>query len=294
LKKRAVVLSGGGPTGIAWQTGLAAGLRETGVDLSSADLVVGTSAGSVAGAQIALGRDLRREIESRRSDDGHVSTDDVSTAVRSASTPDNIARFVQLLDEVYTANDVTDTGRARFGEFALTADTPSEEDFLAGFAAFEADHWPPGFICTAVNARTGEFTPWDQTSDVDLAHAVASSCAVPGVFPPVTIGADRYIDGGARSLANADLAAGHDRVLVISVTGVPKIEGDSGLLRYIRQLDQEIEALRAGGSKVELVVPEDMTIAMNAMNFAMVSSAVETGLEQAGRVAEHVLDFWTS
>ena len=63
---RALVLSGGGPVGIAWQSGLTVGLAEQGVQLRDADLIVGTSAGSVVGAQIALGRDLNEQVERYR------------------------------------------------------------------------------------------------------------------------------------------------------------------------------------------------------------------------------------
>src|SRR5687768_10690370 len=54
-QRRALVLGGGGITGIGWELGLLAGLAEAGLDLSGADLVVGTSAGSVVGAKLTSG-----------------------------------------------------------------------------------------------------------------------------------------------------------------------------------------------------------------------------------------------
>ena len=57
---RALVLGGGGVTGIAWQVGVLAGLRAAGVDLSDADAVFGTSAGAFVGAALAAGRDLEQ------------------------------------------------------------------------------------------------------------------------------------------------------------------------------------------------------------------------------------------
>ena len=57
-QRTALVLGGGGITGIAWEIGVLAGLAEAGVDLTGADLVVGTSAGSVVGAQITSGAPL--------------------------------------------------------------------------------------------------------------------------------------------------------------------------------------------------------------------------------------------
>jgi len=70
---------------------------------------------------------------------------------------------------------------------------------------------------TAVDAATGEFRTFDRDSGVPLVQAVAASCAVPGVYPPVTIGGRRYVDGGMRSAANVDLAAGVERVVVLAV-----------------------------------------------------------------------------
>ena len=56
--KRALVLGGGGPIGIAWHCGLAIGLREEGIELRDADIIVGTSAGSLVGTRLAAGQDL--------------------------------------------------------------------------------------------------------------------------------------------------------------------------------------------------------------------------------------------
>ena len=39
---------------------------------------------------------------------------------------------------------------------------------------------------------------------------------MPGVYPPVTIDGRRYVDGGMRSAANADLAADYERVVVLA------------------------------------------------------------------------------
>lgn len=55
--KRALVLGGSGNVGVAWEIAVLAGLFEGGVDVRSADLVIGTSAGSVVGAIMAHGRD---------------------------------------------------------------------------------------------------------------------------------------------------------------------------------------------------------------------------------------------
>jgi NTE family protein len=79
--------------------------------------------------------------------------------------------------------------------------------------------WPSSNLkLTAIDAGTGGLTVFTKDSNVDLIDAVAASCAVPGVWPPVTIGDRRYIDGGVRSGTNADLAEGCDRVLILTPT----------------------------------------------------------------------------
>src|SRR5437868_9087194 len=52
MSERALVLGGGGSAGNAWLIGVIAGLFEAGLDVTEADLIIGTSAGSTAAAQI--------------------------------------------------------------------------------------------------------------------------------------------------------------------------------------------------------------------------------------------------
>ena len=71
------------------------------------------------------------------------------------------------------------------------------------------DDWPATRLrIPAVEAETGEVTVFDSASGVSLIDAVAASCAVPLVWPPMTERDRRYIDGGVRSVANVDLARG--------------------------------------------------------------------------------------
>src|SRR5450755_1663271 len=52
-RERALVLGGGGSAGNAWEIGVIAGLFDAGLDVTKADLIIGTSAGSTAAAQIS-------------------------------------------------------------------------------------------------------------------------------------------------------------------------------------------------------------------------------------------------
>ncbi|MEV7005137.1 patatin-like phospholipase family protein [Streptosporangium sp. NPDC051022] len=203
----AVVLGGGGVAAIAWETGLALGLAEGGVNLGDAELLVGTSAGSVVATQIACGRTLR---------DLFAEQVDASSTLEPVIDMD-LGALRQELDAIRTGSaDPVEVLRG-IGAVALRADRVPEKVRRAQVAArLLAGEWPHrALLVTAVDAVTGDFTVFTRASGVDLVDAVAASCAVPGVWPAVTIGGRRYMDGGMRSGVNADLAVGHRRVVVV-------------------------------------------------------------------------------
>lgn len=203
--ERALVLGGGGATGIAWESGILAGLRDGGADVSDADTIIGTSAGSMVGAHLRLG-----------------TADDVALGrIRDRSPLQNLGRLGPRDAVRFLAAQATphpSRGRALIGRSALRATTASEEEFLEIIGSGLAGQpWPNRrLLVTAVDAETGAGVVFHNDSDVPLERAVAASCSVPGVFPAVTIGGRRYVDGGVRSVANIDLAAGHRRVLVLA------------------------------------------------------------------------------
>ncbi len=286
---RALVLGGGGPVGIAWEAGLIAGLAERGVDLSAADLFVGTSAGSVVGAYLALGR-TPRELHERL----------VARAEQEARTaaPVDMSGLIGRFIELFTSERPLQELRAEMGSFALQADTGAEDEWLAGFIALEGmdtDAWPTrDYACTAIDTADGAFVVWDRASGVPLSRAVASSCAVPGIYPPVTINGRRYMDGGLGSTTNASLAASYERVLVVPVTG--STSGGGAIGETIRQRFQaELDALRASGSSVEVVQPNDefsQKLGVNVMDFTRREEAADIGLRQGRDEAERLGGFW--
>jgi len=205
----ALVLGGGGIAGIAWHTGILLGLSESGADPSGADLLIGTSAGSTVGAQVGCGHPLQ-ELFARQIDPATLSTERTS--------PVSIAELVDRMIPIYS--DAADAAERRrlLGAMALDTDTVDEEVRRAVIAArLDGDDWPARpLLVPVVEATTGRRRVLDRSSGVDLVDAVAASSAVPGVWPPVTLGDARYIDGGVWSLTNSDLASGHDRVLVLA------------------------------------------------------------------------------
>jgi NTE family protein len=279
---RALVLGGGGPVGIAWESGLVAGLAERGVDLAAADRIVGTSAGSVVGAQLALGRDLTAPaVRAGAEEAGAAAVLDDSMATR-------IAGLMEVVMSALSSASTPEEARAIIGRFALEQTTMPEPTFTGWFADLAGSAWPPTFACTAVVAHSGEFVLWDADSGVDLALAVASSCSVPGIFPPVTIGEERYIDGGMRSPLNSDVVAGSDAVVAVSVlpTSLPGTVTPG-----------ELDAVRGSGSALELIEGDAAFVelagaGMHLMDASRGPAAYDLGWALAGRVAERIAAVW--
>jgi NTE family protein len=277
MDKRALVLGGGGVTGAAWELGLIAGLAAEGIGLAAADLVVGTSAGAVTGAQLLSGTDLdsmyRRQLEPPAGE------------IAARLGPGLIGRQVWIM---ITASGPAQL-RMRMGKLALRASTvPAAERAKVIASRLPTSDWPAvPFQVTAVNADTGEFVVFDAASEASLIDAVAASCASPGVWPPVTIAGRRYIDGGMRSAANADLAAGYDRVIVVAPLG-----RRGGALPGA---DKQAADLRAAGSKVAVVSPDQAArkaFGRNILDPRRRAAAARAGREQAGGVAPGLREVW--
>ena len=290
MTTRAVVLGGGGPVGIAWETGLAAGLERAGVPLRDADLFVGTSAGSVVGALLALGKSPDELIAMYES---------INDSSHPSQKPIDFAALMQQFIQMFTSGEPTEKLQADMGAFALKADTISEDEWLDTFRrmpGMAGGAWPERpFVCTAVDAASGAFVTWNRDARVPLDLAVASSCSVPGIYPPVTINGRRYIDGGVRSATNADLARGYDVVLLVSVT-MPGISALPAVAEAMqRQLDGEVAALREGGSRAEVIVPDEastQSFGMNLMDFERWKPVAEAGARQGAAEAERLREFW--
>jgi NTE family protein len=268
------VLGGGGVAGIGWELGLLAGLAEAGLDVRlNAGLYVGTSAGATVAAQITSGFPLDALIDKFASPD-------------SAEKPvsyDIAARRKYLAEVEDGARDEIEAA-ARLGHMACAATTVPETERRAIIASrLPAAEWPDVPLrIVAVNARTGKPIVFDRTSGVPLTDAVAASCAIPGIWPPVSIGRERYIDGGARSHTNADFAVGCSRVLVI----LPLEPGG----RLAAALSAELKGL-CTRAKVLLVKMDERgrrAMGSNPLDPSTRHAMVDAGRVQAAEVAEGV------
>ncbi len=286
----ALVLGGGGTTGIAWETGLLLGLYDGGIDVTNADLVIGTSAGSVVGAQITSGLSLE-ELYARQ-------------LQPLEQTKEQVVQFdLAALFQVFTAGagaPDAQTARARVGAAALAVKTMPEEERLEIIAArLPSREWPhqQKLVIVSVDAQTGAASFFEQDAGVPLTLAVAASCAVPGVYPPVTIGSQRYIDGGVRSGTNADLAQGAQRVLILraETLDVSAIEGIPPTPHLT--FEEELAALEQAGSRVLVITPDEASTAArgpNPLDSSRREGSAKAGRAQGHQVAESVRRFWSA
>jgi NTE family protein len=294
---RALVLGGGGPVGIGWEAGLVLGLADGGVEVGRADLVVGTSAGSVVGAHIRLGTDLAVYAKGRTEAAARGDSDVPSSA---DLPPEQMLAFIDVVTEAFRAT-AHEPGRAVIGRYALEAQTiVTPERQLSFFAELADRAWPDGFACTAVEAATGRFVVWDVTSGVDLQLAVAASCAVPGIFPAVEVAGKRYMDGGMRSGINADMAKGHDVALVVAVVGHILPPGMTDARVELMRTNQEAELadLAASGTTVEVIGPDQellelTTWGLELMDTSKAGAAFEVGRRRGLAEAPRLLDHWS-
>ncbi len=276
MGRRALVLGGGGVTGIAWELGLIAGLHAEGIDLAAADLVVGTSAGSAVGAQILSGAPIEELYEEQLADPSGEVTASIGAGV--------LARFALA---ALTPGDGR-RGRAYLGRAALKSRTVPESDRREVIESnLRSGGWPQTrLLITAVDVETGEPHVFDRDSGVTLADAVGASCAVPIVWPPITIGGRRYMDGGVRSIANADLAVGCDRVVVLAPA--------TFAFRKSMRVSEQLAKLGPGVRSI-VVSPDPealKAIGRRVLDPARRAASARAGRRQAGAVADSVRSVW--
>ena len=278
-RTKALVLGGGGVAGIAWETGIAFGLAENGVRLGDADLIVGTSAGSTFAAQLTSGTQLADLY------DRHVFPAGESTEIAVDFDPAEMAKdWAGLLEAAEPGPPL----RAAIGAFALAASTPPERRRREVVEARLPSHeWPAEDIrIVAVDAATGEERVFTAADGVSIVDVVAASCAVPGVWPPVTIEGRRYIDGGVRSVTNVDLAAGHDVVVVLApIADFGSVEPDIAKAAEKVQRKAKFLEVRPDAASLE-------AIGLNPLDPAAAKPAAMAGRAQGAAVADEVREIW--
>ena len=290
--ERALVLGGGGSAGNAWLIGVIAGLFDAGLDVTEADLIIGTSAGSTAAAQITsatpaelLAAILAAAPQPRtgpvRSDGGRVPIGPVA---------DHMERTSRIIAAAEDAADM----RRRMGAAALEMDAASDGSGQRGGALPS----PPGCPVSAgrnerCSSRRSMPVPVNRSCSTATAESTwwtPSPPARPAALP-YRIGDSRYIDGGYRRNENADLAAGYGRVLVLSPFGGRSRHP----LEWGMHLAAQVEELRARGSRVETIFPDSNSLdafGNNMMDLSTRPPAARAGYDQGRALAEQLTEFW--
>jgi NTE family protein len=254
----------------------------TGWDPRKADVIVGTSAGSLTGAMLRAGvsaGDLTRISEDLPLSPEGARLAELGKPHRPRPKPTDFLNMRPVADPLALLHGVAHP-RSHPLSGLVAACMPSggipTSAMSSGIDAVYDGRWPEAPLwLTAVALRDGRRVVFGQAGgpDVTVGQAVAASCAVPGYFQPVNIGGRRYVDGGVHSLANADLVAGAGLDLVIisspmsQASARPTIAADTFLRQPLRaRLHAEVAALRRAGVPVAVIEPDRLVTHAMGLN----------------------------
>jgi NTE family protein len=285
--KVGLILGGGGEVGIAWEIGVLAALEsEAGFKASTSEVIAGTSAGAIVGAYAAQGRSLQDLAELERNGSGvpvgaGFGADPGGGEAGNTAVPDDI------ISALMSTEGTLEARAARLGTLALQTPVALDEPtFVSGFRTMlGTDQWPQvDFRPTTVQAQSGQTTLWDQASGIGLAAAVASSCAVPGVFPPVEFGGHHYIDVPRRPFSR-DLVESKSLDALIFVGLILPILANNN-----EQKDELADQAAAGGLGIATVTggPGVSTLGPDLLDHSARVRAVEVGLDDGRHAAEEI------
>lgn len=290
-RRVAIVLGAGGVVGHAFHVGVLSALAdEFGWDARSADLMIGTSAGSTVGASLRAGLhplDLRRRAmgqaltpdgaaimrravaaaDAAGGDGARSPGEDIDSATESALAV--LARRLRIASPERVRLAVRAPWDVTAGSLLSAMLPPGRRSTRYLGAPYDAafgDGWPPGLWIVAVALDVGRRIVFGRDDEhvASVGAAVEASCAIPGYFAPVTVAGERYVDGAVHSTTNADVAAdwASDVDLVIisapmsAVSGaVPRSQTFSLRQLARRQIAGEVALLRSRGVEVVTFQP---------------------------------------
>lgn len=277
-----LVLGAGGIVGQAYHAGVLAALEDAGWDPRTADLVVGSSAGSVTGAALRLG--VAASDLAGRATGGALSSEgaaffaaiDGADAQLPTPSPADLLRGWQLPSSALVARTLRRPWAVRPSAAASTLLPAGRYDLRERTRVLDGlrPGWPPGLWICAARRDHGRRVVFGRPGApfARLSEAVAASCAIPSWFAPVPIGARHYIDGGVHSPTNADVLAHSGLDLVVVVSPMSAAHGssrgaDAGVRWAMhRRLEAELRRLRAQGTAVVRFEPGRATLAAMGLN----------------------------
>lgn len=267
--------------GAAWEAGVLQALAVGGVRLDGVEVAVGTSAGAAIGSVLLLGAPPEELFDTVVGREKPV----LDLTVKPANPTDAMAAV-----EVFTlwsqVEQMNQRQAARIAAVALRAGTISAQEWLEQFQKVPVPYWPERMLVTAVAASTGQRTVWGSGDGVDPHCAVAASCSVPGMFPPVRVGDDHFVDGGLWSMTNADVLLEHP---VRTAVVLAPIGSDAGIgLTAARSLKREVAALEAAGINVEVITPAREFPMLALFDERRRFTALEAGVRDGADAVERV------
>jgi len=277
-----LILGGGGEVGIAWEIGVLAALeKEAGFSAKACEVIAGTSAGAIVGAYVARGHSV---IEL-------AALDRAGKGVRIGAGFGGRAEAMPIIPQEIIAALMSTEGTleqrgASLGRLALQAKVALDErTFIRGFRTMVGtDEWPRvDFRPTAVNTETGATVLWDSVSGIGLDAAVASSCSVPGVFPPVGFEGHHYIDVPRRPFGG-DLIESKSLDAIVFVGLILPILANNN--------EQKTELEKAAGGRLRTATitggPLVAGISQDLLDHSARVRAVQVGLEDGRQAATAV------
>ncbi|HEU4513421.1 MAG TPA: patatin-like phospholipase family protein [Nocardioidaceae bacterium] len=309
MPKIGLVLGAGGVVGQAYHAGVLAALEHNyGWDPRTADVIVGTSAGSITGALLRSGIPASElaawTVRAPLADEGRL-LEEMFGSEHPDLEPfrpfDLVRRVPSLPRPGMVLNALRSPRQFRPLRAAMSLLAPGEFDIVEQLAALEdMDSWPGQDLwVTAVRRTDGKFVVFGRDREAPLHLAVASSCAVPGYFEPVRVGRHSYVDGGAHSPTNANLLKDRhlDLVVVVSpMSGPTTIPTDLyGASRWhsARLAAREVRELRRRGMPVVVFRPgaaEQEAMGNDFLSSDRVSGIVQEAFLATGpRAAKSVL-----
>ncbi len=291
---RAVAFGGGGEWFVAWMVGYANGLREEGVDLSKADVTVGTSAGSLVGAAIKGGRlqELTTALEQLGADP--------AAANKILNISVGADSQIRARTVMGGTTEITPATLQEIGRAAMAARNAPDDKYVASVdALLGLSAWPVGHYTTGTDCYTGESVLAGAASGVSIAQAAAASSSLPGVNGPTWLGDRLCMDGGVSSSStHAEMLAGAKSVLIIGMfdfkANPPQhVNPSFGISERINPgtAEREAAALRAQGSSVHVTIanPDPQT---NFMDAGTIAPAMAAGIAAGKRDAPAIAQMW--
>ena len=285
--KLGVVLGAGGTVGLAYEAGVLMALKELGgIDAADADLLVGTSAGSIVAAHLRSGWTVEDMWRSARGEQPNLlgATDEEAARRRDELLPPAFASPLDAMLRVAGSGWILGRSLVRWPMpqipglgWALPSGLLKMSSSNDVFADSLAETWPEREVyLSAVDTISGRRVVFGRPGSprATLHQAVMASCAVPGVFAPVRIGRRLLVDGGIASTTHLDLAVKGGCQLVIAVAPMaftPEDPPDLAhqLLRRMpaRWLSKEAAYARARDVVVLLLRPTAAEVSLHGLNF---------------------------